>query len=372
MVDSDRLVKTFVELCRIPSPSGREDRLAAYIRQWLEPYNLVVFEDEVGQILNGECGNLMVRHADGRGETIFLAAHMDTVPVAAENEIPVIVENGRVHTGGICPLGGDDKAGVAVALEILACAVESGNKTRPLEVIFTAQEERGALGSKYFDKQSLKARQGFVLDGETPVYSAIRQAPYKLRFRIEAQGRSAHAAIEPEKGIHAIKALCSIVAGLDGGRLDESSVGNIGYISGGGQTNIVPAQAELLGEIRSLDHVALHKHKERIEETAHREAGRLGAGVKLFWEELYDGYFVSDEAECVCLFKKACRTMGQEPALLTSYGGGDTNNFNNQDMSSIVFGLGMEAIHTPNEYMVIERLEQSAELLHRIVSDTNQ
>ena len=369
MINSERLLNTFVDLCRIPSPSGREGRLAAYIRQWLQPYDLSVFEDDVGQILNGEAGNLTVRCPDGRGETIFLAAHVDTVPVTEENEIPVIIEKGRIHTGGTCPLGGDDKAGVALALEILACAVESGYQSRPLEVIFTVQEERGALGSKYFDKQSLKATQGFVLDGETPVYSAIRQAPYKLRFRIEVQGRSAHAAIEPEKGIHAIKALCSVVAALDGGRLDENSVGNIGYISGGGQTNIVPAQAELLGEIRSLDHGALIKHKERVEETARREAGKLEAGVKLFWEELYDGYFVSDDTECIRLFNNACRAMGREPAMLTSYGGGDTNNFNNQDLNSIVFGLGMEAIHTPDEYMLIERLEQSAALLHRIVSD---
>jgi tripeptide aminopeptidase len=367
MMNAERLIKTFVDLCRIPSPSGREGRVAEYVKQWIKPYDLTVQEDDAGQALNGEAGNLIIQCPAGKGNPIFLAAHLDTVPVSAEQEVPVIVEDGRVHTGGICPLGADDKAGVAVALETLACAVESAGQTRPLEVVFTVQEELGALGSGHLDKRLIRASQGFVLDGETQVYSAIRQAPYKLRFLIEVQGRSAHAAIEPEKGIHAIRAICSVVTALEGGRLDASSISNFGFISGGGQTNIVPAQAELLGEVRSLDHSLLLVHKQGLEETVHREVGKLGASAKLTWEELYNGYYVPDEAECIRLFNKACRQVGQEPVLLTSFGGGDTNHFNNRDLTCIVFGLGMEAIHSPDEYMLLERLQQSAALLQQIV-----
>jgi len=65
--------------------------------------------------------------------------------------------------------------------------------------------------------------------------------------------------------------------------------------------------------------------------------------------------------------RQACRQLGQEPVLLKSFGGGDTNHFNNRDLTSIVFGLGMEGIHSPDEYILLERLEKSAALLQQIV-----
>lgn len=366
-MNPERLKQTFVDLCRIPSPSGKEGCVAEYIRQWIKPLHLRVEEDGAGEALGGEAGNLFVSFPGRRGEPVFLAAHMDTVPVSVEHEVPVIVENGRVHTGGVCPLGADDKAGVAIALETLACSAEAAGRRRPLEVVFTVQEERGALGGGYFDKGRIRAEQGFVLDGETEVYSAIRRAPHKMRFHVEIQGKSAHAAIAPEKGINAIKALCSAAAAIDEGRLDKSSIGNIGFISGGTQTNIVPERAELLGEIRSLDRSLLLHHKDRIEDTVHHEVAKVGAGARIVWEDLYSGYYVPDEAGCVRLFAQACGQEGRQPVLLTSFGGGDTNRFNNRELSSIVFGLGMEEIHTPAEYMLVERLEQAACLLERIV-----
>jgi len=368
MVNEERLAKTFVELCRIPSPSGKEGRVAAYIREWISTLGLTVEEDDAAIAIGGEVGNLFVRYPDGQSEPLFFTAHMDTVQVPFEDEIPVIINKDKVYTAGRSPLGGDDKAGVAVALELLANAVESGGRrSRPLEVVFTVQEEQGVRGATYFDAGRLMATQGFILDGDTPVGTAIRQSSYKYRFYINVEGRSAHAAVEPEKGINAIKALGSVIAALPTGKLDEDSVANLGLIEGGGVINAVPDKARLVGELRSLRPDRLREIQQEIEEAVQREAAKNGATGSIEWVELYSGYFVPDDAPCARLFAQACEAEGFTVSYLTTLGGGDANAFNNKGLTCIVFGLGMEAIHTNEEYMLLSRLDQSARILHRIV-----
>jgi len=188
-VNLERLHATVVDLCRIPSPSRRERRVADYVRKRLAGLGLTPEEDDVAAALEGDTGNLRVRVEGGRGEPIFLCAHMDTVAVPQLDPIPVIVEPDRIHTGGASPLGGDDKTGVALALELLAEAVARPGDARPLDVTFFVQEEIGCRGSGAFDARRVRARDGFVLDGETPPYSAIRRAPTKEWYRIAVTGR---------------------------------------------------------------------------------------------------------------------------------------------------------------------------------------
>ena len=367
MVNEERLAKTFVELCRIPSPSGREGRVAAYIREWVSALGLAIEEDDAATAIGGEVGNLFVRYPDGQGDRLFFTAHMDTVKVPFADEIPVIINKDKVYTAGRSPLGGDDKAGVAVALEMLANAVESNGQSRPLEVVFTVQEEQGVRGATYFDTGHLTATQGFILDGDTPVGTAIRQSSYKYRFYITVEGRSAHAAVEPEKGINAIKALGNVIAALPTGKLDDDSVANLGQIEGGGVINAVPDRARLVGELRSLRPDRLREIQQEIEAAVHREAAKNGATGSIEWVELYSGYFVPDDAPCARLFTQACEAEGFTVSYLTTLGGGDANALNNKGLTGIVFGLGMEAIHTNEEYMLLSSLNQSARILHRIV-----
>ena len=314
MLNPKRLHQTFIDLCRIPSPSQKEGRVAAYIRDYVSSLGLTAEEDDGAVALEGEVGNLLVR-CEGQGEPLFLTAHMDTVAVPFTDQIPVVVDGDRVHTGGQSILGGDDKAGMAVALELLANSVEHPGQARPLEVIFTVQEEQGVRGAGHFDPARLSATEGYILDGDTPVGAAIRQSCYKYRFQISVQGRKAHAAVEPEKGINAIKALGAVIAELPTGRLDEESVTNLGLVEGGGVINAIPDQARLVGELRSLNPDRLQDIQAHFEAIVARETAHYGATGTLEWSELYRGYFVPDEAPCAQRFAQACQAEGFTPHL---------------------------------------------------------
>ncbi len=59
-MNAERLAATLIDLCRIPSPSGREAAVAALIRRRVEALGLAVEEDDAAAALDGECNNLIV------------------------------------------------------------------------------------------------------------------------------------------------------------------------------------------------------------------------------------------------------------------------------------------------------------------------
>ena len=108
MIDEKNLLNLFLDLVRIPSPSGQEGAVADAIAAQLRGMGLSVERDEAGNLLS---------YLDGEGEPLLLTAHMDTV-TPCENVRPV-VRDGVVYSDGTTILGSDDKAGVAVILEVL-------------------------------------------------------------------------------------------------------------------------------------------------------------------------------------------------------------------------------------------------------------
>lgn len=356
-------------LCRIPSPSGQEGAVAAYIRQAVAALGLRVEEDDAGPALGSDTGNLLVQ-TPGVGEPLFLAAHMDTVPptLDEDGQVPIVVDGDRVHTGGHSILGGDDKAGIAVALEALRQAVRAPEQTRPLAVIFTVQEEQGGRGAGHFDPARIEARVGFNLDGDTPVGVAIARAPDKARYYVEVHGRAAHAALNPEDGINAVRAAGAIAAALPTGKLDEHTIANLGRIEGGGPINVVPDHARLIGEARSLDPDGLAAVRARFEATAREVGTAHGCAVDFDWVPLYPGYSVPPEAASARLFAAACAAEGIEAQFVSTYGGGDANQFNAKGMACVVFGLGMERIHSSQETILLSDLDRAAAILRRAIS----
>lgn len=360
---TERLFQTFVDLCRIPSPSGHEGNVASFIRRRASDLDLTIEEDDAGAALGSDTGNLIVQ-TDGVGEPLLLIAHMDTVPPTPVNgQVPVILDGDRVHTNGRSVLGGDDKAGIAVALELLEYAARSPALCRPLDVVFTVQEELGVLGAGHFDPTRLRARQGFVLDGDARVGEAINRAPFKARYTIDVTGRAAHAAVNPEDGINAIQVVGAIAANLPTGRLSATSIANLGKIEGGGVINIVPAHARLTGEARSLLPDELDAIHQQIERAAVEQARIRGASALCTWDVLYSGYYVPESASIAVSFREACTQAGLNAEFIQSSGGGDANQFNAKGLACIVFGLGMQRIHTPEEWILLSDLARAVEIL---------
>lgn len=363
--DQNRLKRRLMELCSIAAPSGREKPVQDYIEEFAQARDGIAFR----KIGTGAVENLLLTVAGKKtGETLLLSAHLDTVPLPPGTEqIELVEEQGILRSDGDTILGGDDRAGVVLALEMAELALDFPELHSGLELLFTVQEEVGCAGSAALRREDLSSSTGYNLDGESEPGSIIVAAPRKARFSCTVKGLTAHAALAPESGVHALVIAGKILTSLPMGTVDSETTVNVGSIAGGGTTNIVPDAALLIGELRSSDESRFLEIRNEIEEICRNSAASLGGTAAITWEELYAGYKVAESSQTVQRFISACQNCEIEPALLKSRGGGDTNNLNAAGIENVVFGLGMHNIHAPNEYIVLEEFYRAAELLADLV-----
>jgi len=102
-----------------------------------------------------------------------------------------------------------------------------------IEILLTYGEERGHVGARSLNVKPLQARTVFVLDGIGPPGTIINAAPSYESFKVIFQGKTAHAGLEPEKGLSAIVVAAEAIRRMPLGRIDEETTANVGRIWGG-------------------------------------------------------------------------------------------------------------------------------------------
>ena len=111
MIQSDRLLETFLTILRINSFYPDEDEVMQTLRPKLERLGMEVSEDESRNLLCYWPGTDDLAGA----EPILLCAHVDTVRPTIGMQ--PVVRDGAVFSDGSSVLGADDKAAVAAIVE---------------------------------------------------------------------------------------------------------------------------------------------------------------------------------------------------------------------------------------------------------------
>jgi tripeptide aminopeptidase len=357
-VERHRLNETFARLCAIPSPFGFERPCAEAVASELRGMGVGVEEDGSAAEAGAECGNLLAR-IPGRGaRTILLCAHLDTVPEDGAIE-PLLVDGGWVSAGDTI-LGADNKAAVAVLLEVARrCAIESAPVS--LELLFTVAEENGLMGAKAFDVSTLRSDWGYVFDHASPIGEIVVASPTYYRFEADFRGTAAHAGIRPEDGRSAIEAAARAIAAMRLGRIDEQTTANVGTISGGhvGATNVVPERCRIVGETRSLDPAKVEAMVAELIGHVHDAANtpRCACDVDVTTQRMFDGYRHAPSAPAVLAAERALRARGYATTRRSTGGGSDANAFEKAGLHCTNLANGTEYNHEPRERVSVAALE---------------
>ncbi|PMP60793.1 MAG: peptidase T [Caldimicrobium thiodismutans] len=371
MINPERLLLEFKNLLQIESPSLKEGKLAYYLADIFEALGLKPFFDTSSEATGSEVGNLIVKIPGTISSSpLLFCAHLDTVGPC--EGVEVIEENGVIRSNGKTILGADDKAGIVILVELVKALKETQIPHPPLEFVFTTAEEIGLLGAKNLDYHHLEAKMGFVLDAELPE-EIIIGAPSSYQFVIKIKGKSAHAGLEPEKGINAIKILAQIITNLPTGRIDQETTMNIGKINGGKYINIVPDFAIAEGEIRSHHEEKLENLKKQIETTIReviesypKRFQDLPSGEVNF-TRVFKAFHIEEKDPLLEIVKKAGERIGLTMSLKKKEGGSDANVFNERGIKCVILGTGMQKVHTTEEFIRIKDLLNSARLVFEIV-----
>jgi tripeptide aminopeptidase len=362
------VLELFTELAAMPSPPGQEREVADRVGDYLRGLGLDVAEDEAGEQIGSNAGNLYTRIAPTTeaGTPLFFCAHLDTVPPEGPIE-PVVDDQGLVRNAAGTILGADNKAAVVAMLDGARRVLEEGRPHAGIELLFTPKEEVGLLGAAAFDPERLHAKVGYVYDQAAPIGDVILGAPHSHAMRVRFHGRAAHSGMYPEEGRSAIAAAARAIADLRLGRVDEETTANVGLIEGGTAGNIVPEWCTFVAEARSHDERKLADLVQEMLDSATFAAGLSECEVETELKKSYRGYRFRRDELPVRLAARALEAAGYEPRYGLSGGAADANVFNERGRSCVNLANGMTDIHTANERISVADLEGMVEVTLALV-----
>lgn len=133
-----------IDLLNIHGISGNEAPVRGYIIPILSELMDTTFIDDYGNLLAEK------KMGNGKGATILLSAHMDTVRgVLAERKL-IFKDKGFILSDKGA-LGADDRAGIAIILEILRNLDMLTAFNGTIKVAFSREEEIGCIGANKID-----------------------------------------------------------------------------------------------------------------------------------------------------------------------------------------------------------------------------
>ncbi|MFA6899540.1 MAG: M20/M25/M40 family metallo-hydrolase [Desulfurivibrionaceae bacterium] len=379
-INSERLAHIFTTMCAIDSPSREEANLAMFLKNLFaqEFPETIIAEDDSATATGSDSNNLVI-HFPGNlpGKPIFFNCHLDTVEPS--RGVTVVREGTRFSSAGETVLGGDDKAGIAILIEAIRAVKEAHLPHLPFDLVFTTCEEIGLRGAKALDLSLLRAREGYALDS-SGVDLLIIGAPAANHFSFTITGAAAHAGLHPERGINAIQLAARCLADLPQGRLDEESTTNIGRITGGTATNIIPASVLVEGEVRSHSPEKLMAFSQQIKDTVQATidnwspypGAQLGDDIRPRLDfqltQEYPAMHIDRNASVLERVDKAAAHLQREIRYERAGGGSDANIFNGKGLQTAIIGIGMDHVHSTEESIDLQDMRRTAELVVSIIT----
>ena len=361
-INQVRIIDEFTKLVAIDSPSYKERAMGDYVKSRLQALGMLVIEDDAGERIGGDCGNIYgFMNGDSGKRPLLFCAHLDTVE-PSKGKTAVITDNGTIRSGGNTVLGADDLTGVAAILEALTVIKEQNLPHNPIEVLFTVAEEVYCKGSQVFDFAKLMSEEAYVLDLMGSVGTAAFAAPSILSFTVTIHGKASHAGFAPQKGIHAIVVAADAISLMPMGRIDEETTVNIGTIAGGLGTNIVPEKCIIKGEVRSLTNEKARRQAELIRKQFERSCSAARATFDFELITASKAYETPFEHPVVTRFERACNKQKLPVSLIKTFGGSDNNIIAQNGITGIVIANAMSRIHACDEFTTVEDIIQAADL----------
>ena len=134
------------ELLSFDGESGDEEKIRSFVMERLTPH--------VDKLAIDGYGNILAQKTcrSGNGPTILLNAHLDTI--FGFDRKRYIVKDGPIWSSSEGILGADDRAGVAVLLEV-AESLSQSTFNGTVKFVFTVEEEVGLVGARHVDEYFL-------------------------------------------------------------------------------------------------------------------------------------------------------------------------------------------------------------------------
>ncbi|GAB3590715.1 succinyl-diaminopimelate desuccinylase [Angustibacter peucedani] len=333
-------------LCDVESVSGDERTIADAVETALRalPHLAVTRHGDA----------VVARTELGRGERVVLAGHLDTVPLAAERNLPTWYDGDLLFGRGTC----DMKSGVAVQLALAARLPEPN---RDITFVFydgeEVESERNGLGRISREAPELLAADFAILLEPTCV-RVEGGCNGTMRVEVTTHGKAAHSARAwmGENAIHAAGAVLNRLAAYETqdveveGLVYRESL-NAVLVNGGVAGNVIPDRCVVTVNYRFAPSKSVQDAEHHLRE--------LFTGFDV---EVTDAAPGARPGLDRPMAKAFVETVGEEPG--PKYGWTDVARFSEIGVPAVNFGPGdpLKA-HADDEHVPVGEIRDCLRLL---------
>jgi glutamate carboxypeptidase len=368
LANHDWLLELVESLVAIESPSDDPvavNRCGAELASRLEAMG-----GKVSHIPSAAAGDHLRAGFGSGSRQVLLLGHFDTVwPIGQLARMPLKREGGRLHGPGVF----DMKAGIGLAMLATRALLERGALTdAQIVMLWTTDEEIGSKTSRaLIETEAVKSDAVLVFEPSLPGGALKTSRKGVGQFEVVARGVSAHAGLDPGKGVSAIRELARQIVAID--ELQDPANGvtlTAGLIAGGTRVNVVPAEARATIDARAITRA----DAERVQKAMRSLTPHL-AGAQIEVTGGFDRPPLERTAAVVKLFEQAKAVAAGMGIVLEegSAGGGSDGNFTAALGIPTLDGFGAigDGAHAIHEHVVIDALVPRAAtiagLLHRLL-----
>jgi glutamate carboxypeptidase len=373
----DEIVSTIRELVEIESPSDNKaaaDRAAEAVAHRFSQLGGKLRIHQAKDFGN----HLQVDFAgDSDAKPVLLLGHYDTVyPLGTLATMPCRAVGDKLTGPGVL----DMKSGIALMLHALAALQDwhkqdlhkeawHGGSPRPVTVLLVSDEEVGSDSSRSITESLAKeAAAVLVLEPSYGSQGAVKTARKGVgEYLVKVAGKASHAGLDFQKGVNAILELARQIERISSFTdLKRGLTVNVGTVSGGSRTNVVPAEAAAQVDVRIArikDATGIDKKMRSLRPFNRKCKIEITGGINRPPMERTAGV-AALYAQASAIARELGWKLGE-----AAVGGGSDGNFTASMGIPTLDGLGAvgDGAHAPHEHILISQLPRRAALIAGLI-----
>jgi tripeptide aminopeptidase len=310
----------------------------------------------------------VIRNYDGN-DLVLPMDRTKVIRVGDSPELAALVGKTIVTTDGTTLLGGDDKAGVAVIMELARILVEHPSIPHgTVQIVFTCDEEIGK-GVLHLDPSEIGADVAYTLDGqgvgeiEAETFSADKAT-------VTITGVNIHPAIAKGRMVNAVRIAGAFLDRLPKRTLaPEVTADRDGFLhpyiveGGVGKTTIhillrdfeTPELATKANMLRELATALMREYPE----------AKIEVAIGQQYRNMRDG--IAKEPRAVQFAAEAAKRAGINPTFPVIRGGTDGAQLTAKGLPTPNLSTGEHNIHSPLEWVCLEEMDANVRVLVELV-----
>ncbi len=399
------IIELFKSLAVIPSPSYMEYNVSEKIKEYTYINGINAYYDDYQNLI------VKVPATDPSKKPLLLSSHMDVV--GDSSPVNIIENDGFLETDKTRTLGADDKAGVAVALNLAIYLAHNPNIAHGgLEIVFTRDEETNMTGINHVKFNELESEHVLVLDSDMFGNFEIAGASYtKLDIEVETLlGGHSGNDIQDKKRYNAANLIAQLVAKLPSGVYKKEkgftiTSCNLGSIVAGAtdiglerfiknpqrpySKNLVSLCADNIINTCAFAHYSLRSSNKKYEQDLinkfqkqidkfNKKYGKW-ASAKLVAKSHMPAFEKSNDKTMQKIATAAAKNLNIDIKIQPFHAGAETHiyankqNKNNITFKPVLVGVAnIYSMHSNNEKVEIESLKKGFDFVKEIFLEYNK